>query len=256
MEKTLFILILYQVHLNDSPAYKALQQYLSVDELHESVFVHDNTVTNLFLAKPYNLGVQYARGHNKQWIVLLDQDTVLTKEYIDAIRTIDGGVVGWKVYVPLLHSVNNKSLSPFWISSFCGLSIPYERRRTLFPHRYLSAFNSGTVIPLSVIDSIGGFNEDYPINGLDHWVFWRCACKKVEVSVLPVVLIHDLSVADSKNYVSLAKYDDMLSTEVRLVKEQGHLWEYRVRLMVRIIKWVLTRHPFVGHTIKHLVSLR
>ena len=48
-----------------------------------AVYVHDGR--NLGLANAYNYGVQYAKDNSKEWIMLLDQDTLLTSNYLHEV---------------------------------------------------------------------------------------------------------------------------------------------------------------------------
>ena len=59
----------------------------------------------------------------------------------------------------------------------------------------MQAFNSGAVLRLSALDEIGGFDESFPLDYLDHTTFRQLQRKEHSVYVLHSTLAHELSVS-------------------------------------------------------------
>lgn len=97
----LFVLVLYKQTRDESVSYQSLKRFLTVTELQENVFIWDNTEHNIYLSPAYNRGLDYAYTHHHQWIVLLDQDTILSAEYFQHLEHINT-LNNVTVYVPTL----------------------------------------------------------------------------------------------------------------------------------------------------------
>ena len=251
MNDILIILVIYNIRQEDSLAYGALQRLLDKNPLQQCLYVHDNSPCNKMLSGAYNEGLKIARRQNKQWILLLDEDTLLTKEYLDSLQHLDPQK---DAFVPILTGENGNILSPFWYSAtngpFAGL---YQSPRK---NRILSAFNSGVILKCKTMETIGEFSSRYPLDYLDYWLFRRLYLKNAAIEILDVKLSHNLSIEDY-SHVSSERYRSILSAEKRFAAECGKrsLCFYRWHLTGRLMKWLLTGHPYIKETYKALVTL-
>ena len=103
------------------------------------------------------------------------------------------------------------------------------------------AINSGALIRVEFLNIIGGFNEDFPLDYLDHWLFHEIYENGYKVRLLDLTLEHELSVMDYSR-VSLARYQSILESEIKFFKNyQQDLYKaYRIQLAKRFLKQVLT----------------
>lgn len=231
MEDVLFILIIYQTTIEDSKACDCLKNLLGKD-WRTYVYLHDNTENNIFLAEAYNQGVKHALALQKDWVVLLDADTEITQDYLNALNNIvSHRQTG--VWVPDLLNADAHLLSPFRHN---GVD---------------TAFNSGMLLPVKDIQAIGGFNLQYPLDYLDYWVCWQLSQRRIPLHRMNVKLRHNLSVLDYKQ-VSRERYLSLLEAEHRFAAETGHLLKYKIVLMGRAIKWALLQHRYFKETAKAL----
>lgn len=230
----LYIVVIYGIRKEQSAAYRSLLTYLPEGERSRNVYIHDNTLHNVYLAQAYNEGFSYAEEHGFSHIVLLDHDTELTEEYLSSLRRAITSAPE-AVWVPTLCTARGKRLSPFrrW-----GMKI---------------AFNSGMLIPVTAIRKIGGFNTAYPLDYLDHWVCYRFHQEEIALRTLPVRLTHALSVSDYR-HVPQWRYLSLLRAEKQFAQDIGRTGEYKIRLLGRLIKWTLTRHPYIRETRDALLS--
>lgn len=241
MDNVLFILVLYKMRAEESPAWQALRQFCSDEEMKKSVFIHDNTIHNIYLAEPYNLGVQKAKEQNKQFIVLLDQDTILTQEYLEKVKEISlQKPKNPKVYVPLLKDSKGQISSPFIVSELTGFSVYKPYSQTLLPKQFLGALNSCTIIDIGVFDKIGQFDTRFQLDSLDHWFFYMCYKFHIPIEVIQVALVHQVSTVGKVWNISTERYISILTTREILSKEIGigAILFNKKWLLGQILKWI------------------
>lgn len=231
----LYIIVIYGIAKEQSTAWQCLHELFEPDAFARCVYVHDNTAHNVYLAKAYNQGMAYAAKEGFEYMVLLDDDAAPTAEYIQAIRQIAASGDKHAVWAPLLKNAQGKQLSP--------------RRRWGME----VAFNSGLLLPLHVLQEIGGFDTNYPMDYLDYRTCYLLHQHGVVLHTLPVTLMHDLSVNDYTQ-VSRERYISLLQAERRFAQESRHLCRYRLLLSARLIKWILTGHPYVKETYHALMN--
>ena len=231
----LYIIVIYGIAKEQSTAWQCLHELLEPDAFAHCVYVHDNTAHNVYLAEAYNQGMAYAAKEGFEYMVLLDDDAAPTAEYIQAIRQIAASGDKHAVWAPLLKNAQGKQLSP--------------RRRWGMK----VAFNSGMLLPVKVLQEIGGFDTHYPMDYLDYRTCFLLNQHGVAFHTIPVTLMHNLSVNDYTQ-VSRERYISLLQAERRFAQESRHLCRYRLLLSARLIKWILTGHPYVKETWNALMN--
>ena len=218
------IIVLYKAHLEDSESYKTLMQNVSKLQVPWNLMIYNNSADiqipqgdyklivpekNKMLAGAYNEALKEAAVNGCDWLLLLDQDTRISGDYIDALNHFFS--LGIKVCAafPVLKNKNlylsPRAYSPFWGPWFFTNKLDYG----MVKNKYVSAFNSATVFSVSDIESIGGFPEDFPLDMLDTCVCYRLSRSGKSFFVLNCVLQHDLSVRDYEH--NMNKTHDILS---------------------------------------------
>lgn len=231
----LYIIVIYGIAKEQSTAWQCLHKLLKQDEFDRCVYVHDNTAHNVYLAEAYNQGMAYAAKQGFEYMVLLDDDAAPTPVYIRAMQQIVESGDHHAVWAPILQNAQGQRLSP--------------RRRWGME----VAFNSGLLLPLHVLQEIGGFDTNYPMDYLDYRTCYLLHQHGVVLHTLPVTLMHDLSVNDYTQ-VSRGRYLSLLQAERRFAKDSQHLCSYRMFLLARLIKWALTGHPYIKETWNALIQ--
>jgi hypothetical protein len=121
------------------------------------------------------------------------------------------------------------------------------------------AINSGAVIRVAFLKEIGGFNEEFPLDYLDHWLFYEIYAKNYKTFVLDIYLHHDLSVMDY-NSISLTRYKSILHSEFTFYKKyKRELFpEYRKQLFKRLLKQIITvkNKKIALYTLRMILSLK
>lgn len=219
-EKLLIVLVLYQRAPEQSEAFLSLCEVLA--DLPEAgkrfgCLIYDNSPqqhalppvgfsceyisdpSNPGLARAYNEARERAAATGANWLLLLDHDTAVTREYLAEVLSATQEVAGKATIAAVIPKLvqGNTTLSPQWPnhrrpsrSRPVALSFSGEIQGEL------QAFNSGAVLRLSALAAIGGFDESFPLDYLDHSTFRQLQRKGYSAYVLRSTLTHELSVSE------------------------------------------------------------
>jgi GT2 family glycosyltransferase len=201
-------------------------------------YVHDPA--NPGLAAAYNYALAQAEETGHAWLLLLDQDTTLSGEFLaeliecaNAFRTEDNVAA----IVPKLM-VRGTILSPaehfldFLRHQFRNYVQTLGQAAGIQQGR-VSAYNSGSTLSVPVLRSIGGFPKEFWLDYLDHAVFHALCISGRRVYVLHAVLQHDLAESDL-NARPIWRFRNVLRAQSLFVKRTGSFTD---RLLYRL--WLL-----------------
>jgi GT2 family glycosyltransferase len=199
-------------------------------------YVHDPR--NLGIATAYNYALAAARENGSEWLMLLDHDTEITSEYIEAVMIGDEQDNSIAAIVPKIKS-ENQMISPVYSHTLRPLQ--GEKPVAGIQEKPVMAINSGALVRVDFLTKMGGLNEEFPLDYLDHWLFHVIYDQGYKVRLLDVTLEHELSVMDYSR-VSLKRYQSILESEIHFFKNyQQDLYKaYRIQLAKRFLKQVLT----------------
>jgi GT2 family glycosyltransferase len=199
-------------------------------------YVHDPA--NGGLAAAYNYALARAEGTGCEWLLLLDQDTTLTKEFFSeliacvlGLRTEDNVAA----IVPKLM-VRGTILSP--AEHFIDY-IRHQFRNSIhtlgqedvgIQRGRISAYNSGSTLNVSMLRSMGGFPPEFWLDYLDHAVFHALEVRGSRVYVLQAVLQHELTESDL-NDRPIWRFRNTLKAQSLFVKRAG---SWRDQLLYRL----------------------
>lgn len=218
-------------------------------------YIHD--AANGGLAAAYNHALDSDSGGQYQWLLLLDQDSDLPEDYIaltagalvEAEREDEVAAV-----VPRVTH-GNRPLSPARLQWWGGVRPVPEPAPGIWPGP-LTAINSGALLRKSFLSEIGGFNRQFRLDYLDHWLFSeinRCG-KKTYVS--PVRIEHDLSIWHRTGTVPPERYRFILEAETLFYRTclKRRIFKYHLlNLAVRACRqWLSGEWQLSRLTIRHL----
>ncbi len=250
------LLVLYKTELDKSVTYISLKKNMVYCKFGYNFLVYNNSseITvpysdsydivnssyNELLFGAYNYGLNYSKEKNNDWILLLDQDTELTKEYILTLNNILNAPIQPNIMsiVPRLIS-ENKKLSPRKISSFGWWDLEVKSNGIV---NGAYAYNSLSLLKVEFILSLGGFSKDFKLDMLDHWYYNKINEAKLSIYVMNVFIQHKLSLLDYEKEVSLERHEKFLNAEYNFVKNElsiMHFFSYKIRLTLRISKQFL-----------------
>ncbi len=190
------------------------------------------------LAYAYNRALDRAKERKIPWLLLLDQDTRVSHQFLTELFTNiqQSRSESCCAFVPQL-TCDQLVLSPQIVGS-----VFYRRLTKGFSGvagEPLIAFNSAACIRVQALTAIGGFPEEFWLDYLDHMVFHSLQKAGGHVFVLDSQLEHALSVSDLESNVSTQRYENVLNAEWMFVRKTG--WGggslvHRLRLLKRSFK--------------------
>jgi GT2 family glycosyltransferase len=267
LKPVLATIVLYKMPFSSSPAFGALQTELrrrpdlaakidllvvdntpqaqSVPADFTGQYLHDGA--NPGLAERYNHALARAAEAGTAWLMLLDQDTTVTTEYLEEVchttaAVQEHGAVCSPAEAPVLGAPRAVARDTVGVS---------ERR--LFP------FNSGAVLRVSAMRLLGGFPAEFPLDYLDHATFAALQAQGGRIQVLRSVLAHQLSSNTAHRNVDAAaarRQAAVLEAEHRFYGRYGtpaQRWLRRLRLL-KAVAGRLLRGKEAGQTWRMLKS--
>ncbi len=267
----LAILVLYRRSLEESETFVSLRTILQ--RRHDlagslRLLVYDNSPTthevppisidahyisdtsNTGLARAYNVGLQLAVEGDSRWLLLLDQDTVLTEAYLEEAITLAASVETqsdastsqghFDAMVPKLVE-GGMLLSPH-LPLTLRHPKPIERATYGVSTIELHPYNSGAVFRVSTLQSIHGFPEDFALDYLDHATFRILQNNSGRIFVMRAVLEHQLSTNEANGLDGSAmsvRQKNVLRAEHAFYRRYGTSREqfyHHVRLIWRACK--------------------
>lgn len=188
-------------------------------------YVHDPL--NGGLATAYNFALERAEAEQRSWLLLFDQDTVLTEEFlfelVESARTLHGQAQVGAIVPKLL--VRGAIYSPE--ANFLDqVRHPYRSLQTVkkevvgVQQGHLNAFNSGATLRVSAMRASGGFPMQFWLDYLDHAVFRALFVGGFRIYVMRAELAHNSSLAEVKS-LPLWRLRNILQAQTLFVKQSG-----------------------------------
>jgi GT2 family glycosyltransferase len=242
MPGVIAIVVLYKVPLAACSSYQTLlAAFESVPAAHNAleIVIADNSPEpqpipagfvgqyisdgqNPGLARRYNQALAYARQSGAEWLLLLDQDTVLTPGYVAELieRTAEMQArPEVAIIVPKLEMAG-RIISPHPQRFLPAANRPGRPMQGLLAEPAM-AFNSGAALRVRALEAIGGFPETYWLDYLDHATMHKLRDAGGRMYVMDAVLQHELSELSQSTPMSPARLKNKLHAELRYYSEYG-----------------------------------
>ena len=252
------VLVLYRMLPEQSTCFRSLTQILATHaSMHGlALLLYDNSPSavklpafpipliyrhdamNGGIAAAYNAGLTLAREGGYKWLLLLDQDTALTAEYLLELLATAGDVpIEVSAIVPRLTQ-DGHTHSPHRLPRVSHEALPKDAYGLL--RERISAFNSGAALRVNALDR---FPTRYWLDFLDHAVFFEMQSRGGRVWLMRARLEHRLSTQKLGEEASLTRYRNVLQAERDFYREYGSFSD-NVYYRLRRVKQTL------GHVVK------
>ncbi|MFR3686117.1 MAG: glycosyltransferase [Enterococcus sp.] len=254
------VIVLYNMTFSESPtimslnellasgAFPEIQKVLIFDNSESSTrpegldkrFVYHHSKANVGLAKAYNYALKNSND-NSEWLVTLDQDTTLTKAYLNELILNSSKLSERVVAIAPIIQDNEQQISPVRSDTLRPIHSELPQGDQVYS-KNIMIINSGTALRIKFLNEIDGYNLLFPLDYLDHWLCWRIFVEEKQINILSNELQHTLSVLDYANHMNLYRYQAILSAEkcyYSLYNTQL-LPQYRRQLLLRGCKQILT----------------
>ena len=225
IEAIRFQLLIY----DNSPIAQYVEEYFTFKNLN-CRYVSDTN--NPGLSTAYNYALKHANLENKDWILLLDQDTYLSPDYFKELfkLTIDDSRI--VSVIPRVNDVyNNMPISPSTMKM--GVFCRPTKIQSGLVLRKITGINSATVLRVDFLNKLGGFSLVFVLDYLDHWYFREIYKSKKYVFLMETVVLQDLSVSPSNSVdMSKERYISIFLAQMNYVKLQGALKLFLFKLFL------------------------
>jgi rhamnosyltransferase len=188
---------------------------------------------NYGIAYAINIGIKNAFLNNYDNILLLDQDSILDKNYFDLLKDVE--LKDECIYLSSHFDRKTKF-------EFKPVSINRYGFKTSTDKRISFSMSTGTFFNKKIINKIGFFNEKLFIDYVDTEWFLRANSFGINlIQIKPLIIYHQLG----EDYFKLLNYKVFIHKPFRLF--------YRVRNLNLLI---FTKHmPFFYILIEHIKAL-
>ena len=252
------VLVLYKCALKDSLSYCTLKENISCVKQDYEILVYNNSPEvkveepegvfvvnaeeNKMLVGAYNFALKRAYEKGRNWLLLLDQDTRLSPDFFNKLSCEMDQNKNYAAIIPMVRK-DSFFISPYKYNPRLGLSWCLSPVYAGVTVDCLAAINTGATLNVRTMVEMGGFNEDFPLDGLDHWYFYQFYKRKESVCVLDEFLEHNISLLDYRNSVTPLRYESFLSKGLEFAKMQGCLASllWRLKTLLRAFKYLFQK---------------
>lgn len=269
------VVVLYNMTFSESPTIISLNQLLASGAFPEirKILIFDNSEQgtepvelegrfiyyhskkNVGLAQAYNYALDQSND-DTEWLMTLDQDTKLTKEYLSELISTSSELSETVAAVAPIVTDNERQISPVRSDTLRLLHTELPKKNRVYS-KDIMVINSGTAIRTIFLRELGGYNIHFPLDYLDHWLCWRIFNEHQQIYILSNKLEHQLSVLDYKNHMNLSRYLAIIQAEkcYYYLYNKQLLPQYRRQLLLRGCKQILTgRFNYGKLTFEFLIS--
>ncbi|MCQ4960658.1 glycosyltransferase [Enterococcus avium] len=269
------VVVLYNMTFSESPTIISLNQLLASGAFPEirKILIFDNSEQgtepvelegrfiyyhskkNVGLAQAYNYALDQSND-DTEWLMTLDQDTKLTKEYLSELISTSSELSETVAAVAPIVTDNERQISPVRSDTLRPLHTELPKKNRVYS-KDIMVINSGTAIRTIFLRELGGYNIHFPLDYLDHWLCWRIFNEHQQIYILSNELEHQLSVLDYKNHMNLSRYLAIIQAEkcYYYLYNKQLLPQYRRQLLLRGCKQILTgRFNYGKMTFEFLIS--
>jgi len=186
-------------------------QNVTIEIPFQCQYFHD--ATNGGLSAAYNFALNSNPNCHSQWLLLLDQDSDLPENYLENMRkelTTADPDSDVTAVIPIVVQ-NGLPVSPAQVKG--GRIRPIPKPITGVCPFPVTAINAGTLIRKNFLYEIGGFNRQFKLDYLDHWLFAEIKQRGKKVYITGAVINHDLSIGNNNHPVSAERYLSILKAE-------------------------------------------
>jgi rhamnosyltransferase len=212
----LTIVVLYKISVKGSASLFTLNKAAVIANRTIEVLVYDNSpkpdsdinnslscysniiinyvsdTSNKGLSYAYNYGANLAREKNYNWLLLLDQDTRVSSEYLNIIYKEVPQNPLIKLFCPKLYLKDGSLFSPCRYFFKRGFQLK-EIKEGINSLKQLSPVNSGMLISTDAFFEAGGYNEKVKLDFSDFQFIERFKRKYDNFFVLKTSFLQDFS---------------------------------------------------------------
>ena len=205
-----------------------------------SGFSYQQSSANDGIAGACNAAVHICNRNRFEWMLLLDQDTIVTRAYLEGMlmyRQAVDEMADVAAIVPQLFDAKFQ-LSPKRVLRFRDQPILPTAPGILGGEVF--AANSGVMLRISALNQIGGYSRDFWLDHSDMYVFHQFYLHRWRVFFASdLALQHSMTMLDYDGSMSPARYENFLFAEQAffdLYKDGLENTVQCLRLIMRVLR--------------------
>ena len=171
---------------------------------------------NIGTAGAYAAAVDVAKAQNCEWLLLLDQDTLLPPDYLAKAAA---SLRGADVLVPRVWH-GEQLVSPAMLTRTGSIqpisNLPANGQGQV------TAISSGVLARITAVEASLPFPRDLWLDYVEHWMFLSFVRNGFKTALINADLEHDLSIKDPSR-LTPARLDNILRAETALYGHLGFL---------------------------------
>lgn len=251
--KIMVVLVIYEQHLEDSPAFNSLHAALKPFDKTSSVFIYDNSAeSQLFreknwdsityvhdssnggVSKAYNNAFEKASAIGKEWLLFTDQDTIFPEHFfIQCLEAINKNT-HTKIFIPIVKDERG-IVSPFRFTLGKGMRAHNVKPGTTSLLRW-NFINSGLLISTKLFKKSGGYDERFQLDFTDLSFHKRLTHHVYQMHIVDVCCKHSLSSNQKKSANDALKRFYLYGHSSRVFSRVYHNYFTLVVMFLRSIK--------------------
>jgi GT2 family glycosyltransferase len=162
---------------------------------------------NLGVSGAYNHAMQYALQGGNPWMLLLDQDTTITAEFLRSMLHYGRKLESREDIAAVAPTVRTRGVVISPLKQLFNRNRPYPAGLSGVAPGEATAANSGCLMRVSALAAIGGFNTDFWLDYSDMYVFHQFFLRGKKVWLAAdTELEHELSIMDYDRLMSPWRY--------------------------------------------------
>lgn len=207
-------------------------------------FNQDYTERGTRIAYQYTL--MAAKG---DWLMLLDDDTRMTEVYmgqvLEALKDPRVNAICPRIF--------DKEIQISPTSSETILNLKYPKPAGIYKED-ITGISSGLVLSKKFMLAIGGFTKEFPLDYLDHWIFWQLRKHHQVIQVMDEKIDHQLSVQRLEE-LSKSRFVKIFTAEYDYYKtyQPEQLYQIRKKYGKMVVKGWLKRDTFPGKALVKII---
>lgn len=228
LNESFVVIVLYKCNISNSLTIRTLNKSLTGKEVSLPLLIYDNSPNALVidgevdllknfeityihdkgnggLGKAYNTAFEIAVKRNKNWLLLLDQDTNLDKDIFSAFDQAVNSFKDINLFAPLMVLENGKILSPCSFRFYFGSHL----KEVLYGKQDFgtnSLINSGILVSLDSFQKVGGYNEKVKLDFSDHQFIENYKQKYKQFVVVESTCIQNFSAIEDSEEKQIIRF--------------------------------------------------
>lgn len=262
-------LVAYNKKFTETVSYKQLISFSSVVKKCLNLVVVDNGKKNYtetvmpsdFLSMKYyfnpnlhergtRVAYQYVlETMEDYWLMLLDDDTELTEGYIQKVLN-ELGNPEINAFCPLIFD-GEVQISPTQSETIKNLNFPQKSGVYI---ENITGISSGLVLSKKFMLEIKEFSKEFPLDYLDHWIFWQLRNQTKKIKVIDEKIQHHLSVQHLKE-LSKERFITIFTSEYHYYQhyQPEQLYSIKKKYVKMIVKAWLKGDFFPGKALIKII---